>query len=148
MWMTIKGKVTLWLLQGISPRRLALTLALGFVLGCLPLVGIPTGLCVVVAMAFRLNLAAIQAANYAAMPFQLALIVPFVRLGGRLTPGGSHPAFAVTAMAHFPAQIAIFAGQALLAWLVLSVPVLILLTSTLTPILRRFPVLAALEAKD
>ncbi len=28
--------------MGMSPRRLALTLALGFVLGCLPMVGLPT----------------------------------------------------------------------------------------------------------
>jgi hypothetical protein len=48
-------------------------------------VGIPTVLCAGVALALlRLNLPAIQAANYAAMPLQLALIVPFVRLGGWL----------------------------------------------------------------
>jgi hypothetical protein len=148
LWVTIKRRLALWLLEGLSPRRLALTLALGFVLGCLPLVGITTGLCVVVAVAFRLNFAAIQAANYAALPFQIALIVPFARLGGRLTSSAAHLSIGSTAFAHFPHQIAVFAGQALLAWLVFSIPVLILLTTTLTPILRRFPVLASLEAKS
>jgi uncharacterized protein (DUF2062 family) len=147
IWITIKRKLSLWLFEGISPRRLALTLALGFVLGCLPLVGIPTGLCVVIAVAFRLNLAAIQAANYAAMPFQLALIVPFARLGGRLTPSVPHLAADGAAPAHFPLQIAVLAGQALIAWLVISIPVLIVLTSILTGILRRVPRLASLEAK-
>src|ERR1700761_4613071 len=101
----MKQKVTAWLMEGISPQRLALTLALGFVLGCIPLVGIPTGLCFLLAMAFRLNQPAIQAANYAAMPFQLALIVPFVRLGSKLTPAATHPALDLMALAHSPMQL-------------------------------------------
>ena len=80
-----KRNAVLWLGQGISPRRLALTLALGFAVGCIPVIGIPTVLCAGLALALRLNLPAIQAANYAAMPLQFALIVPFVRLGGRMT---------------------------------------------------------------
>ena len=76
-----KSNAILWLSQGISPGRLALTLALGFAIGCIPVVGVPTILCATLALALRLNLPAIQAANYAAMPFQLALIVPFVRMG-------------------------------------------------------------------
>src|SRR5208282_6377489 len=79
-----KRNAIYWLRQGISPRRLALTLALGFAIGCIPVVGIPTVLCSALALALRLNLPAIQAANYVAMPLQLALIVPFVRLGGWL----------------------------------------------------------------
>src|ERR1700692_2676016 len=89
---TIRLKAAQWLRQGISPPRLALTLALGFVIGCIPLIGLPTGLCALIALAFRLNQPAIQAANYAAMPFQIALIVPFVRLGEKLTPRLGHPA--------------------------------------------------------
>ena len=81
---TRKRQVAAWLRNGISPRRLALTLALGFAIGCLPVVGIPTALCVMVAMTLRLNMPAIQAANYAAMPLQVLLILPFVRLGGWL----------------------------------------------------------------
>src|SRR4051794_11066986 len=95
---SMKRKVAAWLLDGISPQRLALTLALGFVLGCIPLVGVPTGLCIVLALAFRLNVPAMQAANYAAMPFQLALIVPFVRLGGKLTPA-THASIDMSALA-------------------------------------------------
>ena len=77
--------------QGISPRRLALTLALGFTIGCVPVVGIPTLLCAALALALGLNLPAIQVANYAAMPFQLALIAPFLRLGARFSAFGMQP---------------------------------------------------------
>jgi hypothetical protein len=148
-------RLRLFLVQGVSPRRLALTLSVGFVLGCIPVVGIPTGLCVLVALAFRLNQPAIQAANYAAMPFQIALIVPFFRLGGKLTPKLTHPGLDLATLAHSPlqlmthsstqlmAQLGILAGQALLGWLLLAVPVAIILTMMLTGVLRRVPVLAA-----
>ena len=66
----LRQKAETWLRQGISPRRLALTLALGFAIGCIPVIGIPTAVCLVVALSLRLNIPAIQAANYAAMPFK------------------------------------------------------------------------------
>jgi uncharacterized protein (DUF2062 family) len=78
---SIKRSAVVWLQKGISPRRLALTLALGFAIGCIPVVGIPTLLCAGLALALRLNQPAIQPANYVAMPLQLILIVPFVRMG-------------------------------------------------------------------
>ena len=155
---TIKLKAVLWLRQGISPRRLAFTLAIGFVLGCIPVVGIPTALCAMVALAFRLNQPAIQAANYAAMPFQLALIVPFVRLGARLVPAVARSTMSFSALSQSPMrllshapgelliQFGLLAGQALLAWLVLAVPVVLVLAASLTVLLRRIPALAAAEA--
>src|ERR1039458_5629951 len=73
---SMKQKVATWLMQGITPRRLAFTLSLGFAIGCIPVVGIPTFACVALALALRLNLPAIQAANYLVMPLQLILIVP------------------------------------------------------------------------
>ena len=90
---TRERQVAAWLRQGISPQRLALTLALGFAIGCLPVVGIPTALCLMLALTLRLNLPAIQVANYVAMPLQVLLILPFVRLGGWLfAPGHSRRA--------------------------------------------------------
>jgi Uncharacterized protein conserved in bacteria (DUF2062) len=158
-WTTIKQKAAAWLLEGISPQRLALTLALGFVLGCIPVIGIPTGLCAMVAIAFRLNLPAIQAANYAAMPFQIALIVPFVRLGGKLAPT-THAALGISALTQSPlhlmthsssqiaVQLGIMAGQALLAWLLLSIPVVAVMTLALTGVLRRVPAIADAKPRD
>ncbi|HWG20848.1 MAG TPA: DUF2062 domain-containing protein [Terracidiphilus sp.] len=159
-WEAIKEKAAAWLLEGISPQRLALTLALGFALGCIPVVGVPTGLCAVVALSFRLNLPAIQAANYAAMPFQLALIVPLVRLGGKLTPSSlAHPALDLSILAHSPlqlithssaqilSQLGILAGQALLAWVLMAIPVVAVLTIALTGVLRRVPAIAAAQPR-
>lgn len=152
-WAAVREKSASWLLQGISPERLAITLALGFVLGCIPVIGLPTALCAILAAVLRLNLPAIQAANYAAMPFQVALIVPFVRMGGKLTPAVAKSTLDMSALAHAPLQLLLhsstgvalqlgkMAGQALLAWMVLAIPVAIVLATVLTGILRRVPVL-------
>ena len=59
----LKRSSALWLSQGVSPRRLALTLALGLAIGCIPVFGISTLVCLAIAFAMRLNLPAIQAAN-------------------------------------------------------------------------------------
>jgi uncharacterized protein (DUF2062 family) len=150
---TIKQKAGTWLMQGISPRRLALTLSLGFAVGCIPVVGIPTLLCAALAVALRLNLPAIQAANYLVMPLQLLLIVPFVRLGGWLFTNGSQQTFKASSLLHASpltllAQMGSMAGQAFFAWLLVSIPAVLLMTGALTLVLRRVPALAAAEAAD
>jgi len=149
---TAKRNAVLWLSQGISPQRLALTLALGFAVGCIPVIGIPTVLCAALALGLRLNLPAIQAANYAAMPLQLALIVPFVRLGAwlisaqpaRLAPG----ALMSLSAKGFATQMGSLAGQALLAWVLVAAPAVALITFALTRMLRRIPALNAAEVGD
>jgi uncharacterized protein (DUF2062 family) len=140
----MRGKAEAWLRQGISPRRLALTLALGFAIGCLPVIGIPTALCLVVAFGLRLNVPAIQAANYAAMPLQVALVFPFVRLGGWMFSSGSSPALDPGTLVHTSPLKLIWAsgslaGEALGAWLVTAVPAVALMTVILTMLLRRVP---------
>jgi uncharacterized protein (DUF2062 family) len=70
--------------QGVTPEKLALSLAFGIGLGILPVLGISTVACTAVAMTLRLNLPAIQLVNYLVAPIQLALIIPFVRLGEHL----------------------------------------------------------------
>jgi hypothetical protein len=67
--------------QGVAPDRLALCVALGVVVGNIPILGVSTILCTVIALAFRLNLPAIQIVQAAMAPTQLLLIIPFVRLG-------------------------------------------------------------------
>ncbi len=148
---SVRQNIARWLRQGMSPRRLALTLALGLAVGCIPVIGIPTLVCAALALTLRLNLPAIQAANYVAMPLQLILIVPFIKLGGWLLSSSGKAAGAPllhnTAMGAL-AQMGGFAGQALLAWLVIAVPAVLMMTFALTLLLRRVPVLAAAEAGD
>jgi uncharacterized protein (DUF2062 family) len=146
---SIREKAAGWLRQGISPRRLALTLALGFAIGCIPVLGATTAVCLAVALALRLNLPIIQAANWAAMPLQVALIVPFVRLGRRLFPAA--PALDAASLLHnswlsMVWQLGWFTAHALAAWLLIAVPAVLLMTAALTVLLRRVPALAAAQA--
>ena len=148
---SIKRTAPIWLHQGISPHRLALTLALGFAIGCIPVLGIPTLICAALALALRLNQPAIQVANYAAMPLQLLLIVPFVRLGGWLFDAGPIHAAQVAALLHTSpvdllSRLAGLFGHALLAWLLIAVPFVMLMTFALTVLLRHLPALVPAEA--
>ena len=145
----MRNRVESWLRQGISPRRLALTLALGFAIGCIPVIGVPTALCLVVALGLRLNIPAIQAANYAAMPLQVALIFPFVRLGAWMFTSQQS---LNTSLHQSPAKLlwasGSIAGEALAAWLVTAIPMVILMTVVLTALLRKVPAIACAEAAD
>ena len=150
---SMRRKAAEWLRQGISPGRLALTLALGFAIGCIPVVGIPTAICALLALSLRLNLPAIQAANYAVMPLQLFLIVPLTRLGGWLLASGPIQATKAGAVLH-PSPLNLLsllgslAGHAMVAWLVIAVPAVALMTFAFTVLLRRLPALSAAKAEN
>jgi uncharacterized protein (DUF2062 family) len=81
------------LADGVTPRKLALSLALGIVIGLVPILGISTALCALVALVLRLNMPAIQLVNYLLTPLQLLLIIPLLRLGEWLAQA---PRFPVT----------------------------------------------------
>lgn len=85
-WFRIRilGPLLRLLREGLTPEGLARSLALGLALGIIPLFGTSTALCVGAALAFRLNQPAMQVANYLAYPLQIALLVPFIRLGEQL----------------------------------------------------------------
>jgi uncharacterized protein (DUF2062 family) len=70
--------------QGTTPETLALSLAVGLVLGLFPILGTTTLLCLGAGVAFRLNHVALQLANQLAWPLQAPLILAFVRLGEAL----------------------------------------------------------------
>ncbi len=65
----------------MSPDRLALCVAIGIVVGNIPILGVSTALCALIALVFRLNVAAMQLVQVLMAPTQLLLIIPYVRLG-------------------------------------------------------------------
>ncbi len=70
--------------QGVTPNKLSLTIVLGVSLSVIPVLGINTVLCFVLALVFRLNIVIIQAINYILFPLQIFLILPFIKLGQNL----------------------------------------------------------------
>ena len=65
----------------MTPEKIALSVALGAALGMIPVLGWSTTLCAIAAIVLRLNLPAIQIVNYFVYPAQIALLMPFFRLG-------------------------------------------------------------------
>jgi uncharacterized protein (DUF2062 family) len=70
--------------HGITPEKLALSLALSAALAVIPAFGWSVWLCGLVGLALGLNLPAMQAVNYFLYPAQVALLLPFFRLGEKL----------------------------------------------------------------
>lgn len=70
--------------QGITPEKIALTVALGLLISVFPIIGATTLLCGVVAFVLRLNQPIIQLVNYLAYPLQILLLIPFYRGGEHL----------------------------------------------------------------
>lgn len=69
---------------GVTPRRIALSIATGTIVGVFPLLGTTTALCVALSLGLRLNIVAMQAFNWLVAGMQLLLILPFIRLGEKL----------------------------------------------------------------
>jgi uncharacterized protein (DUF2062 family) len=150
---TAQENILEWLQCGIAPRQLAFTLALGFAIGCIPLLGVTTAICALVALLLRLNMPAIQAANWVAMPLQVILLIPFLRLGQWLFRGQSvsfNPVLLLGQIEAAPWRSLMLMsglfGHALLAWLITAGPALVLLTVLLTPLMHRVSKLAAVAA--
>jgi uncharacterized protein (DUF2062 family) len=66
---------------GVTPRRLAWSLALGMVIGINPSVGLTTLLVILLAWAFGLNHIASQLGTHVVAPLHLLLFIPFIQLG-------------------------------------------------------------------
>jgi uncharacterized protein (DUF2062 family) len=132
------------LTQGVAPERLALSVAIGIVVGNVPILGISTVLCTLIALSFRLNLAAIQIAQAAMAPTQLLLIIPFVRLGEWLTRAPREPVSERAGLALIAGGVGhavdvlwgaiVHAG---LAWLLVAPAAIVALHRALTPVFVR-----------
>jgi len=144
-----------WLRQGLTPRQLAFTLALGFAIGCIPLLGVTTAICTLLALLLRLNMPAIQAANWLAMPLQVVLLIPFLRMGHWLFSAKDavldrSELFARLQSApwHAMQQMSGMLLQAVVAWLITVAPACLLLALLLTAVFSRLPRMAEMEAGD
>jgi uncharacterized protein (DUF2062 family) len=129
--------------QGLSPEGLAWSVAVGLGIGVSPLFGSSTGLCIVVAAIFRLNQPAMQVANYLAYPLQLALLIPFIRLGERLFGAPRLPlsleAIVEATRANLLGAIGLFwtsIWHAFVVWLIAAPLLSAALAFLLTPIFR------------
>lgn len=137
--------VTRLLKAGVTPERLAWSLAVGAVVGVNPLLGSTTVAALGVAMLLRLNVIATQVSNHLLYPLELLLFPVFVQLGSLLfgTPAlplaprvllaeaGHHP-WATTRL------LWTWEWHALVVWAVFASVIAPLLALGLRPVLARF----------
>ena len=67
--------------RGATPRELSLAIALSVPLGIIPIFGFVTPLATALAIRFRLNVPLVLGLMYLALPLQLLMFVPFLRMG-------------------------------------------------------------------
>lgn len=139
----VLGLILAQLRQGVTAERIALTLVLGAALAVFPIIGATTLMCAGAALWLRLNQPIIQLVNYFCYPLQIALLIPFYRLGEHL--GAPHLSLSIPQLVDRfragPGQFIIdFADIALggiAAWCLLAPPVAALLYFACRPALRR-----------
>jgi len=96
LFISMKRRLTKWgdrkllspirksIIEGISTEKLSVSLALGLILGLIPLYGVTTILVGLAAFSLRLSFVSMQVAHFIVHPLQIALIVPFLKLGDNL----------------------------------------------------------------
>jgi uncharacterized protein (DUF2062 family) len=140
----IVGPLLAFLQQGMSPERLAACVAVAIVVGNIPILGVSTVLCTAIALAFRLNLAAIQLVQWLMAPTQVLLIIPFVRLGEWLLRDPREP-LTITAALALMSQgfstairgLGVAIAHASLAWTLIAPFVMCLVYAVATPLFRQ-----------
>jgi uncharacterized protein (DUF2062 family) len=113
--------------QGITPEKIALTIALGAMLGIFPVLGSTTLLCAAAGVTLRLNQPILQIVNYLVYPLQLVSIPIFIRIGERIFRAPPLP-FSIAQMlekfreapAHFFREFAMTFAHCITAWLLIA----------------------------
>ena len=129
--------------QGISPEKIALTIALGIVLGVTPVLGSTLALCTLASVLLRLNLPAIQLVNAAVYPLQFLLLIPFYRLGACLFHADATAislsgvmALIKTGVLNAIQTLWVITLHALVAWTLIGAVTGVILYLALVPVLR------------
>ena len=133
-----------WLKQGLTPRKLALAIAFGAIIGVFPLIGVTTLISAVAALLLRLNMPAVQMANYLVYPLQFLLLIPFYQLGAWLFGAAPVTIAGRTLVGMFTTdfwasfrQLWQLTLHAIAAWGLIAVPAGALLYGILKPVLSR-----------
>jgi len=130
--------------QGITPQKIALTLALGTVIALFPIMGTTTALCVLAGIALKLNQPIIQLVNWIAWPLQIPGIYFFVRAGEWLTRS-PHVSFSISALllafkdspVRFLQQYGMTGLRGVLAWALIAPGAVALIYVLTLPLFKR-----------
>ena len=133
------------LVQGVTPRKLAATLAVGTVCSLFPFLGFTALLNLGVGLALRLNQPVLQTLNQLLGPLQLALILVYVRAGEAIWGASGQPftvgemlaAFRDSSVTEFLARFGWAGIHAFTAWLITAPLLAAAVYLPSRPLLRR-----------
>jgi uncharacterized protein (DUF2062 family) len=130
--------------MGATPQTLAWSIAVGMMIGLNPVIGTTTLLCLAAAGCFRLNVVASQIANHAMFPLEVALVLPFIRLGSWVFHTAAMPMSprlfmqaAKAAPIALTRELWLWEWHAVVVWAAVAVVAAPLMAFLLTPLLER-----------
>jgi uncharacterized protein (DUF2062 family) len=140
----VVGLIGAQLTQGVTPQKIALTIALGINLAMFPILGSTTLLCAAVAFWLKLNQPIIQLVNWLAYPLQFAMLLPFIRIGEWLVRA-PRVTFSIPQMlqkfhdapGNFLAEFGMTGVHGIIAWLLIAPVLSALIYFTLLPPLKK-----------
>jgi hypothetical protein len=140
----VVGLIGAQLTQGVTPQKIALTIALGINLAMFPILGSTTLLCAAVAFWLKLNQPIIQLVNWLAYPLQFAMLLPFIRIGEWLTRA-PQVTFSIPQMLQkfhdapgkFLGEFGMTGVHGIIAWLLIAPVLSALIYFTLLPPLKK-----------
>ena len=140
----VRDPIIAQLTQGITPEKLALTIAVGSCIAMFPLIGTTTLLCFLAAVVLRLNQPIIQLLNQALWPVHVPAIYGCIRLGEWMF-NAPHVSFKIHDMhglswettMQFWHKFGLTAAYAIAAWAILTPFLLVILYFPLLWIFRR-----------
>lgn len=154
-WQESAALIVGQLTQGVTPQKIALSIALGLSLGVFPILGVTTVLCAIAGVRLKLNQPVIQVVNWLVYPLQLAFILVFVRIGEWITHA-PHMSLSLPALIQrfhesptkFFQEFGLIGLHGVVAWLFIA-PILTAVTYTvLLPPLKKLAALTAAMARS
>lgn len=139
----MRDPIVAQLTQGLTPRKIALTIAIGGVIAVFPILGTTTLLCVAAGIVFKLNQPILQAMNVAGTPVHLPFIYFAVRCGEWLFGSAETPLdlprmkeLLLAEPLTFLREFGQAAVQAIAVWCLLAPLAIALIYAITLPILR------------
>jgi uncharacterized protein (DUF2062 family) len=131
------------LTQGVTPTKIALSLAVGSALALFPILGTTTALCTLAGILLGLNQPIIQGMNALCMFIYFPLLVVFVRLGdmlARAAPSSLDIPLMISLFAHHPREFfrefGVTGLHAILGWVTVAPFWMVLIYFLTLPALR------------
>jgi len=133
-----------YLQQGLTPREISLAVVISISMAIIPFLGVNTALLALIAFSLKLNFALIQSINLVLWPLQIALFIPFAKLGTLIFKNNYIPLsfeqFYLTCKTDFFKTLLDSwrtIVQALGAWIIVVTPVAVILYFILNNLLKR-----------